>query len=79
MADQTKEYEKIDLSNVATEKESLYQGLEHKSTAEHVHIINTEDQKVAIAVEKASPQIVVAIDVIIEKLRNGGRLFYIGT
>jgi len=40
--------------------------------------INTEDQKVALAVQKSISQIASLIDVITEKMSNGGRLFYIG-
>jgi N-acetylmuramic acid 6-phosphate etherase len=43
-----------------------------------VRVINTEDQTVALAVERALPQIAQAVDVIVERLRRGGRLFYIG-
>jgi N-acetylmuramic acid 6-phosphate etherase len=47
-------------------------------TADILRIINTEDQKVADAVAAAIPQITKAVDVIVERLRSGGRLFYIG-
>ena len=40
--------------------------------------INTEDQKVALAVQKSIHQIAPLIDVITEKMISGGRLFYIG-
>ena len=40
--------------------------------------INKEDKTVAFAVEKAIPQIKYLIEQVIEKLNNGGRLFYIG-
>jgi N-acetylmuramic acid 6-phosphate etherase len=43
-----------------------------------VKIINDEDKKIAMAVEKVLPQIATAVDIIAEKLSNGGRLFYIG-
>ncbi|MDQ3181332.1 MAG: N-acetylmuramic acid 6-phosphate etherase [Acidobacteriota bacterium] len=48
-------------------------------TLEVVRLINNEDKLVAEAVEKVLPQIAEAIDKIIERLQNGGRLFYIGT
>lgn len=47
--------------------------------AEIARLINAEDQKVAAAVAKILPQIGTAIDVIAEKLRNGGRLAYFGS
>ena len=48
------------------------------STIEMLQKINEEDKKVAIAVEKEIPQIADAIDKIVERMHNGGRLIYIG-
>lgn len=47
--------------------------------AEIARLINAEDQKVAEAVAKIVPQIGTAIDVIAEKLRQGGRMAYFGS
>lgn len=49
------------------------------STLEAVRMINNEDKKVAEAVEKVLPRIAASVDKIVERLQNGGRLFYIGT
>jgi N-acetylmuramic acid 6-phosphate etherase len=49
------------------------------STLDAITLINGEDKKVAEAVEKVLPEIAEAIDKIVERLQNGGRLFYIGT
>lgn len=49
------------------------------STFEAAALINAEDQHVAPAIEKVLPQIALAIDGIVAKLQNGGRLFYVGT
>src|SRR5215218_3347316 len=49
------------------------------STLEAVRLINDEDKTAAAAVEKVMPQIAAAIDRIVERLQNDGRLFYIGT
>ena len=49
------------------------------STLEAVRLINDEDKTVALAVEKVLPAIAAAIDKIVERLQNGGRLFYVGT
>ena len=49
------------------------------STLEAIRFINDEDKKVAIAVEKVLPEIALAIDKTVERLKNGGRLFYVGT
>lgn len=48
-------------------------------TFEAVQLINNEDKKVADAVEKVLPRIAETIDKIVERLKNGGRLFYVGT
>jgi N-acetylmuramic acid 6-phosphate etherase len=61
-----------------TESPSHYHNLEHKSTLELLTDINTEDQKVALAVQKCIPQILPLVDVIADKMKKGGRLFYIG-
>lgn len=49
------------------------------STLEAVKLINAEDKTVAEAVEKVLPEIASAIEKIVERLKSGGRLFYIGT
>lgn len=49
------------------------------STLEAARLINDEDKTVADAVEKVLSEIAAAIDKIVERLENGGRLFYIGT
>lgn len=49
------------------------------STLDAVRLINDEDKQVAPAVEKVLPQISEAIDQIVERLENGGKLYYVGT
>jgi N-acetylmuramic acid 6-phosphate etherase len=61
-----------------TERDSNYTGLENMSVKELLHNINNEDKTVPIAVEKALPQIETLTTIIAERMRNGGRLFYIG-
>ena len=48
-------------------------------TLEAVRLINDEDKKVAGAVERVLPEIAASVDEIVERLKNGGRLFYVGT
>ena len=48
-------------------------------TLEALCIINSEDKKVAVAIELVLPAIATAIDGIVERLQRGGRLLYIGT
>ena len=61
-----------------TEQSSKYEHLEKMSVKELLTNINTEDKTVPLAVEKALPQIEALIEQIIAKMKNGGRLFYIG-
>ena len=61
-----------------TEQASLYNDLEHKSVEELLQDINTEDQKVALAVQKTIPQIAKLVKLIVPKMKRGGRIFYMG-
>ncbi len=61
-----------------TEQESIYKHLEKQSTQELLNNINTEDQTVANSVKKVTPMMEKLIDDIIIRMKNGGRLFYIG-
>ncbi len=61
-----------------TEADSLYDSLEKMSVIELLTNINNEDKKVPNAIEKELPKIAVLISVISEKMKQGGRLFYIG-
>ncbi len=49
------------------------------STLKAVELINAEDRTVASTVEKVLPEITAAIEKIVERMQNGGRLFYVGT
>ena len=48
------------------------------ATADALRIINSEDRKVADAVEREIPQIAQAVDAIVSAIERGGRLFYLG-
>lgn len=61
-----------------TEQSSLYDNLEKKSVFEVLTEINREDQKVALAVQKTIPEIEKLVAGIVERMKRGGRLFYIG-
>ena len=61
-----------------TEQDSKYNHLEQMTVNELLTNINTEDQTVPIAVKKAIPQIEALVEKIIDKLKENGRLFYIG-
>ncbi len=53
--------------------------IDKASTIDAIKLINDEDKSVAIEVEKVLPEIARTIDAVVERLQNGGRLFYIGT
>lgn len=61
-----------------TEQSSKYEHLEKMSVSELLHNINNEDKTVPLAIEKALPQIEALIEQIIQRMKDGGRLFYIG-
>lgn len=61
-----------------TESASHYTNLELMSTSELLASINQEDQEVPKATRKAIPHIQALVDSIIPKMKQGGRLFYIG-
>jgi len=61
-----------------TEQPSKYEHLEQMSVADLLSNINNEDKTVPLAVEKALPQIEALVSKVVEKMKLGGRLFYIG-
>ena len=61
-----------------TEQSSLYSDLDKMSTLDLLEGINTEDRKVPDVVAGCIPQIAVLVDGIVERMRRGGRVFYIG-
>ncbi|MFH1321969.1 MAG: N-acetylmuramic acid 6-phosphate etherase [Bacteroidota bacterium] len=66
------------MSKKITESDSCYDHLEKMSVMDLLININNEDKTVAHSVEKILPQIEALVNVIINKMQNGGRLFYIG-
>ena len=61
-----------------TEQSSKYNHLEKMSISELLTNINNEDKTVPLAVEKSLPQIEKLTEQIVLKLKEGGRLFYMG-
>jgi N-acetylmuramic acid 6-phosphate etherase len=61
-----------------TESASVYDHLERMSVQELLSNINKEDKTVPWAVEKAIPQIEQLVEQIVVRMKQGGRLFYIG-
>lgn len=61
-----------------TEAESIYNELEKMTINELLLNINKEDTIIPSAIKKAIPQIESLINVLVDKMLMGGRLFYIG-
>lgn len=69
----------MELSKIATEQrnaETMH--IDKLSTVEMVRLINSEDKKVALAVEKEIDNIALAVELIAQSLEKGGRLIYLG-
>lgn len=61
-----------------TEQPSLHQDLDKMSVRELLDGINEEDQKVALAVQEVIPQIEKLVTQIVSRMKQGGRIFYMG-
>jgi N-acetylmuramic acid 6-phosphate etherase len=68
----TRESRRSELRNPASKN------LDRLSALQIVRLMNREDRKVAAAVGRALPAIARAVDAIVEALRAGGRLIYVG-
>lgn len=53
--------------------------IDRRSTIEIIRLINQEDTSVAEAVAQVLDRIAEAVDLIVERLRSGGRMIYVGT
>ncbi len=68
-----------EIKNLVTEQRNPNtMDIDSRSTLEILKYINQEDKKVPFRVEEQLPQIAKAVDLIVDSLRDGGRLFYIG-
>lgn len=63
---------------LTTESSSHYDHLEEMTVRQLLEGINNEDKTVPLAVEKALPQIEALVTQIVARMKQGGRLFYIG-
>jgi N-acetylmuramic acid 6-phosphate etherase len=63
---------------LSTESDSGYQDLEKMSTSDLLTSINQEDHKVPEAIALIIPAIGKLVEAIVPKMKNDGRLFYIG-
>jgi N-acetylmuramic acid 6-phosphate etherase len=62
-----------------TEKESKYGDIDQKSITEILEIINAEDATVSQAIKLCIPQIEKAVELALDRLQRGGKVFYIGS
>jgi N-acetylmuramic acid 6-phosphate etherase len=67
-----REYRRSELRNPASKN------LDCLSALQIVRLMNREDRKVAAAVGRALPAIARAVDLIVQAIRGGGRLIYVG-
>lgn len=68
-----------EISKLSTEQRNLLSiNIDKQSTEEILRIINEEDKNVPLAVEKEIPFIKQAVDIIVDAIKNGGRLLYFG-
>ena len=65
-------------SFMVTEQDSLHDNLDKKTVGQLLVEMNEEDQKVALAVQKVIPQVEDLVVKIVERMKRGGRIFYIG-
>ena len=68
----------MDVKDKITEQPSHYDNLEKMSVGELLQHINEEDALVAEAVHKVLPEIQALVEAIEPRMKQGGRLFYVG-
>ena len=61
-----------------TEQSSLHERLDEKPIGDLLREMNEEDQKVALAVKEAIPQIEKLVEKLVPRMKQGGRIFYMG-
>ncbi len=68
-----------EITSLATEQRNpVSENIDIASTREILNILNQQDQTVAEAVKKEIPNIEKAVNKVVERFKQGGRLFYIG-
>src|ERR1700740_65174 len=72
MPSQPKEHRRSEHRNSASKN------LDRMTTQQIVRLMNHEDKKVAAAVGRQLPAIARAVDAIVDGIRKGGRLIYVG-
>jgi N-acetylmuramic acid 6-phosphate etherase len=72
MPSQPKEHRRSEHRNAASKN------LDRMTAKEIVRLMSREDRKVAVAVHRELPAIARAVDAIVDSIRKGGRLIYVG-
>jgi len=67
------------VTSITESENNATREIDKVSTLDALVLINNEDKQVAFAVEKVLPEIAIVVDRVADRLKNGGRLFYIGT
>lgn len=68
----------LDIDNLRTESFEEDKGLDNGTTLEMLQYMNQQDQTVPQIVAQVVPQVAQAVDLIVDKMRQGGRLIYMG-
>ena len=77
MSDQKKLFEQ--LTRLSTEQRNpASMDIDARSISEILHIINSEDKRVAVAVEAELEYIGKAVEIVVHSLKSGGMLLYVG-
>lgn len=66
------------ISKITEERNPASMKIDQMDTEEIIRLINQEDAKVAEAVRVEIPAIKKAVDMIVARMKEGGRLFYVG-
>ena len=66
------------MSRITETRNPASQDLDQRSTQQILELINMEDQSVATAVREVIPSLARAVDETVERMKKGGRVFYIG-
>lgn len=70
----------LNLEKLSTEaRNPASSRIDKLDTLSMMRVMNDEDQKTALAVKAILPDIARAVDVIADRLKTGGRLFYMGS
>jgi N-acetylmuramic acid 6-phosphate etherase len=77
-SDRTSTGERDSFEDLVTERRPAIADLELRSTLELVELMNREDAAVPAAVGAAASELAEAVDAVVAKLREGGRLVYVG-